>query len=186
MRRNDPRLCRRRALQLLADQLNTPERRFSHDRSRRRGKRRASPPTSTTPPTAPTASTIVEASAFTGRDGRHWAKCVLTPAGGPDVGRRFDHFMNLNNDVGMRIARESLVTYGLDPTSLDNPGADIETLHTAMQPLVGMVAHITVTHKDGFRNIRVDGAQTTISDITPPTPAAAGGSHRPPPPPPRA
>ncbi len=111
------------------------------------------------PPPGAMQVTIVEASAFAGRDTRQWAKCVLAVAAGPDVGRRFDHFMNLNNPVGMRIARESLLTYGIDPAALENEAATIDTLHEAMQPLVGVNAVVTIIHKDGFMNVRVDGAQ---------------------------
>jgi hypothetical protein len=108
---------------------------------------------------------LVNASAFEGRDGRAWAKIVLQIIGTDAAGRQFDHFMNLNNDVGLRIAREALVTYGLDPAPLEAEDADIADLDRAMFELVGTIADITVSHKDGYKNIRVQGSRTGESDI---------------------
>ena len=104
---------------------------------------------------------IVDAGAFRGRDGREWAKVVLQIIGTDDAGRRFDHFMNLNNPVGLRIARESLITYGLEGEGIE----DLDDLGQAMFDLVGNHAWITVGHKDGFRNVKVQGSRTGQSDI---------------------
>lgn len=122
------------------------------------------------PPNGAYAVVIVDAGAFAGRDNREWAKCVLEVKSGVDQGRRFDHFMNLNNEVGMRIARESLLMYGMHVGELDDPDADLDTLSRAMAELVGTVADVSVTHKDGFRNIKVDGSVTA-------RPGAGVGPH---------
>jgi len=112
---------------------------------------------------------IVDAGAFAGRDGREWAKVTLQIIGGNDAGRRFDHFgpAGDHNEVGLRIMREALVLYGLDPDGID----DLDDLGRAMFELVGNQAEITVGHKDGFKNIRVQSSRTGESDIPtdPPT-----------------
>jgi hypothetical protein len=105
---------------------------------------------------------VIDASAFAGRDGREWAKAVLEIVGGEHTGRQFDHFMNLNNDVGLRIAYEALALYGM------NGGSTIESLDDlsqAMFDLIGTNADVTVSHKDGFRNTNVQGSRTGKSDI---------------------
>lgn len=111
---------------------------------------------------------IIDARARTGRDGREWAALTLQVIGGAHAGRRFDHFgpAGDHNPVGLRIMREALVMYGLEPDGID----DIEDLGMAMFELIDNEADITVSHKDGFRNIKVQGSTTGKSDI--PVPAS--------------
>ena len=106
---------------------------------------------------------IVDTGAFSGRDGREWAKVTLQIIGGEAAGRRFDHFgpAGDHNKIGLRIMRESLVTYGLDPDGIES----LPDLDKAMFDLIGNEADITVGHKDGFRNIKVQGSTTGRSDI---------------------
>lgn len=110
---------------------------------------------------------IVDAGAFSGRDGREWAKVTLQIIGTANAGRRFDHFgpAGDHNSVGLRIMREALVMYGLDPEGIE----DLNDLGMAMFELIDNEADITVSHKDGFRNIRVQGSTTGKSDIPNPT-----------------
>src|SRR4029077_19380466 len=62
--------------------------------------------------------------------GKPFAVIVLQITAGPDVGRTFDQYLNLSNDVGQRIAREAFITYGVDPLALDqlDPETDIAAL----------------------------------------------------------
>jgi hypothetical protein len=119
---------------------------------------------------------VIDASAFSGRDGREWAKVVLQIIGTDAAGRQFDHFMNLNNPTGLRIAKESLITYGLDDDGID----DLDDLSRAMFELIGTEADVTVGHKDGFRNVNVQGSRTGQSDVT--APGAADSDFSKPPP----
>jgi len=104
---------------------------------------------------------VHDASAFTGRDGRDWAKVVLQIIGGDNAGRQFDHFMNLNNETGMRIARDALAMYGLALHEIENFG----DLQDAMPELIGVYAEVSVRHKDGYRNHTVISSRTGRSDI---------------------
>jgi len=106
---------------------------------------------------------IIDGGAFTGRDGREWCKVRLQIIGTDAAGRQFDDFMPAgdHNPTGLRIAREKLVTYGLDPEGI----ADLEDLDHAIFNLIGNTAEITVGHKDGFRNISVRSSRVGGSDI---------------------
>lgn len=104
---------------------------------------------------------IQDASAFTGQDGREWAKVVLQVTDGEHKGRIFDHFMNLNHPVGLQFAQEALVGYGIDTEEVENFG----DLQAAMPDLLGTQASVTVGHKNNFRNTTVLSTVTGQSDI---------------------
>lgn len=104
---------------------------------------------------------ITDGGAFAGKDGREWAKVVLEIIGTDANGRQFDDFMNMNNDVGRAIAVEKLVTYGVDLTSIE----ELEDLDHAIFNLIGTIAEVTVTHKNGYRNVSVRSSRTNDSDI---------------------
>jgi len=106
---------------------------------------------------------VVETGAFAGNDGREWAKATLEVVAGEHQGRRFDDFMNLNNDVGLRIARENLSMYGLkDADAIE----DLDDLASGMLELTGVYATVSVTHSSaGFVNVKVTQTRTGESDI---------------------
>lgn len=111
------------------------------------------------------------------------AVCQLQIIGTADAGRRFDHFMNLASDAGLSFAREALIVYGMDPDTLDaiDPDTDIDALAAAMRALIGVTAHVTVSHwAPGKINVRVDGSQTALSGLAPsdtqPDPFAAAAA----------
>ena len=122
---------------------------------------------------------IAGGNAFTSRDGDDYCKLdleiVTAPAGAhvngsPDKpigpGSRFEHFMGFKHEVGARINREALLTYGLkNPEEI----TDIIDLDAAIKALEGTQADVTVRYKDGFMNISVSGsrppAQQSFSDL---------------------
>jgi len=106
---------------------------------------------------------ITDASAFAGNDSREWGKVRLHVTHGPHQGREFDDFMNFNNEVGFRIARQNLAVYGL---SDDGTITDLEDLNTAMLELIGHTATVTVKHSvQGYVNVTVQQSRTGQSDI---------------------
>lgn len=107
---------------------------------------------------------IIDAGAFAARtDGREWCKVRLQILGTELAGRQFDDFgpAGSHNQVGFRIMRSKLVLYGLNPEGIETVG----DLDMSMRMLVGNTASITVTHKDGFRNVAVIGSRTGESDV---------------------
>lgn len=127
------------------------------------------------PPDGPYHVKVIDASAFNARtDGRPYAKLLLQILGGELAGRRFEYFNGISHPVGRAIVRENLLALGLDETGID----DIEDLSRAMWELINTVADVTVGHKDGYRNLSVQGSRTGRSDIPndpapPPAPPAA-------------
>ena len=91
---------------------------------------------------------VVEADAFTGKDGREWAKVTLQPFG---VDGTFDDFMGLSHPVGRRIAGEQLGVYGVDIDRVNS----IEELASAMARLQGATAEVTVSHDNGYVRVKV-------------------------------
>ena len=109
---------------------------------------------------------IVGGSAFTSRAGDDYCKVELQELEGENAGRRFEHFMGFKHEVGARINREALLTYGLkNPEEI----TDIIDLDAAIKALEGTQADVTVRYKDGFMNISVSGsrppAQQSFSDL---------------------
>lgn len=106
---------------------------------------------------------IVDGGAWTTSDGREFAKATLEITTGEHTGRRFDDFMNFNNDVGARRARENLALYGAKTSDVE----ELEDLDTALLELTGTEATVTVKHSpDGrFLNVTVYHAKTDTSDI---------------------
>lgn len=115
--------------------------------------------------------TIVDAGAFSAKsDGREWCKVTLRMNGTDAAGRTFDDFgpAGDHNPVGLRIMREKLVVYGLDPDNIQT----IQDLDGAMKrDLIGRTADITVRHKDGYRNVNVSGSRTGSGQTDIPTSA---------------
>jgi len=113
---------------------------------------------------------IAGGNAFTSRDGDDYCKLdleiVTAPAGAhvngsPDKpigpGSRFEHFMGFKHEVGARINREALITYGLeDPESIRS----IEDLDDQIARLKGRTADVSVGYKDGYIQIRVSGSRS--------------------------
>lgn len=124
------------------------------------------------PNDGPHSVTIVDASAFEGNDGREWMKVTLEINSGPsEVGRQFDDFgpAGDHSPVGFSIMLDKLSAYGYSPDP-DNPPADVfvfgDQLH---DQLIGRTADITVRHKDGFRNITVQGSRSATPESDIPT-----------------
>jgi Protein of unknown function (DUF669) len=120
---------------------------------------------------------IADATAFAGNDGREWCKITLEILQGEHAGRQFADFMNLNNEVGLRIAREHLSLYGLDAAALEEEGSTLEDLNHGVFELVDTVADVTVRHKNGYLNLTVTGSRTSKSDI-PSDPATSNAGAR--------
>lgn len=118
------------------------------------------------PPNGSYVVKVIDTGAFAGKDGREWAKVVLEIVGGDHAGRQFDHFHNLNNEVGLRMAYEAFSMYGMKGDGIES----LEDLDSALFDVRGTVANITVSHKDSYLNVRVQGSRTDKSDVTPATP----------------
>ena len=102
---------------------------------------------------------IVGGSAFTSRAGDDYCKVELQELEGENAGRRFEHFMGFKHEVGARINREALLTYGLkNPEEI----TDIIDLDAAIKALEGTQADVTVRYKDGFMNISVSGSRPPL------------------------
>jgi len=139
---------------------------------------------------------ITGGSAFTSKDGDDYAKVELMilehPAGAETVATRnddpmtfksrpvqvgdvFEHFMGFKNEVGARINREALLTYGLsDPDSIRS----IEDLSDAIGRLANRTADVGVGYKDGYINIRVSGSRAPVADRESDIPANGSGFDR--------
>lgn len=114
---------------------------------------------------------VVGGNAFTSKDGDDYCKLDLEilehPAGATytdgkgDVlpitpGLQFEHFMGFKHEVGARINREALLTYGLrDPESIRS----IEDLDDRVAALKGTEADVSVVYKDGYMNVNVSGSR---------------------------
>jgi len=112
---------------------------------------------------------IAGGNAFTSQAGDDYCKLdleiVTAPAGAhvngsPDKpigpGSRFEHFMGFKHEVGARINREALITYGLEnPESIRS----IEDLDDQIARLKGRTADVSVGYKDGYIQIRVSGSR---------------------------
>jgi len=114
---------------------------------------------------------VIEASAFNRRsDGAEFAKLVLLVRSGDLRGRSFDHFMNLNNPVGLAIAKDALAMYGL---STAEAMPSWEAFQAAMGGLVGVTANVSRATRNGFAEVKVNTAQLPL---TAPQPAPAPSS----------
>jgi hypothetical protein len=91
---------------------------------------------------------VIEAAAFTGKDGREWAKVTLQPFG---VDGTFDDFMNLSHPGLRRAAGEQLAVYGVDIDRVNS----VDELTAAMAKLQGATAEVTVSHDNGYVRVKV-------------------------------
>ena len=92
--------------------------------------------------------TVVEADAFTGKDGAEYAKVTLRT----EDGQTFDDFRSLTHPVSRQIAGENLALYGVDIDAV----ADFEDLALAMAELAGVTAEVGVEHNEkGYLNVKV-------------------------------
>jgi hypothetical protein len=116
---------------------------------------------------------VIDASAFNRRsDGAEFAKLTLLVERGAYARQSFDHFMNLNNQVGLAIARDSLAMYGLDVAS-DVPSWT--EFQNRIRSLVGVKANVTLIHKGAFSEVKVNTSQLPLTEqrsASPATPAA--------------
>ena len=131
---------------------------------------------------------IAGGNAFTSQAGDDYCKLdleiVTAPAGAhvngsPDKpigpGSRFEHFMGFKHEVGARINREALITYGLEnPESIRS----IEDLDDQIARLKGLTADVGVGYKDGYINIRVSGSRAPVADRESDIPANGSGFDR--------
>jgi hypothetical protein len=126
---------------------------------------------------------VIDASGFNRQsDGAEFAKLVLQVARGSHQGACFDHFMNLNHQVGLAIARDSLSVYGMEMDV-----ANWEAFKAAIQKLIGVQANVSLAHnRNGYAEIKVNTSQLPLTEqrsaapppqATPTAPAqvAAGG-----------
>ena len=126
-------------------------------------KRAGEPADDFDPPDGPHKVRVFDGGAWTTNDGREFAKATLEITEGEHKGRRFDDFMNFNNDVGARRARENLSLYGVKAEEIE----DLEDLDTAIIERIGTTATVEVKHSaDGrFLNVSVLTAETGESDL---------------------
>ena len=118
---------------------------------------------------------IIESSAFNRRsDGAEFAKLVLLVQSGELRGRTFDHFMNLNNPVGLAIAKDALAMYGLNT----GESPSWEAFQAAMSVLVGVTANVSRTTRNGFAEVKVNTAQLPLT-AQQPAPAPSSSSPAP-------
>jgi len=122
---------------------------------------------------------ILDASAFNRRsDGAEFAKLTLLIERGEHRGRTFDHFMNLNNTVGLAIARDSLGMYGLDTGDPTGAVESWTAFQVAIKQLVGVKANVSLGTRGGFREVRVNTSQLPLTpqqDEPPPVSAPVAG-----------
>jgi hypothetical protein len=99
---------------------------------------------------------IAGGSAFTSRDGDDYCKVDLQITSGDLESSKFEHFMGFKHPVGSRINREALLAYGLE-------GADgirsIEDLDDAIGKLKDRTAEVSVSYKDGYMQVKVNGSR---------------------------
>jgi len=122
---------------------------------------------------------VLDASAFNRRsDGAEFAKLVLEVERGEHARRTFDHFMNLNNAVGLAIARDALAMYGFDT---GDPTGNVDSwtaFQLAIGKLVGVKANVSLGTRGGFREVKVNSAQMPLTQQheTPPAQAASAAA----------
>ena len=116
---------------------------------------------------------VIDASAFNRRsDGAEFAKLTLQVQRGELQGRTFDHFMNLNNQVGIAIARDALAMYGL---STGDPTGNVESwaaFQAAIQGLIGVTANVSRATRNGFAEVKVNSSQLPLTAQQQPAPAS--------------
>lgn len=117
------------------------------------------------PPDGPHRVKVVDTYAGIARSGAQnpFAKAVLQIVGGELAGRRFTHFMSLSEGA-MQFSAEALTLYGV---SFEGVG-DIDDLSLEMDRIVGVVADVTVKHREGFMNVTVNRVLTGESDVPAP------------------
>jgi hypothetical protein len=109
------------------------------------------------PPRGTYQTRIVGGNAFTSKAGDDYAKIDLEITEGDLKGSRFEHFMGFKHEVGARINREALLTYGLEgPDEITT----IEDLDDRIGKLVGRGAEVGVSYKDGYMQVKVTGSRT--------------------------
>lgn len=113
------------------------------------------------PPAGTYKTRVVDASAFTSRDGREFCKVRLEVTEGHGAGRAWDHIMGFSSAIAARISRGSLVMYGLDAEAI----TDFDELDVAMARLIGTKCEVAVKHKDGYINTDVLRSFTGESDV---------------------
>lgn len=134
------------------------------------------------PPTGGYEVEVTQADVFAGKDGREWCKVLYRIVEGDHAGRVFQDFgpAGDHNPVGFRFTREKLLMLGLPH---DLQVTELEDLADAAGELVGTRAEVGVSHKDGFRNVKVRSSRTGRSDIAPDRipglDAAAAAGHQP-------
>ena len=109
---------------------------------------------------------IVGGSAFTSKDGDDYCKLDLEILDGDLQGAQFEHFMGFKHEVGARINREALLSYGLkDPEGITT----IEDLDDRIGALRGTTAEVGVGYKDGYIQIKVfkSSPPNPQSELTP-------------------
>lgn len=101
--------------------------------------------------------------AFVSKNGDDCCKLNLEIADGDLKGSRMEHFMWFGHEVGARINREALLTYGLeDPEGVRS----IEDLDDRIAKLKGRTADVSVGYKDGYIQIRVSGSRAAEGQAT--------------------
>jgi hypothetical protein len=99
---------------------------------------------------------ILGGNAFTSQKGDDCAKIDLQILDGDLKGEKFEHFMWFGHEVGARINREALLSYGLEgPETIET----IEDLDDRIAAMKGRSAEVGVSYKDGRMNIRVTGSR---------------------------
>lgn len=105
-------------------------------------------------------------------DGARFSKVYLRVTHGPFAGTSVEHFMNWNNPVGKKKAKESVKMYGLR-----NPGT-WDQFELRIVDLCGTTANVSVSQNGDFTNVDVNSSaqpppQPIPGQTAMPAPAAA-------------
>jgi hypothetical protein len=114
------------------------------------------------PPKGPYKVKVEEASAFEGKDGRQWAKLILTITDGDHAGENFQHFMGFQPESIKQMNGNALAAYGVDWADVH----ELSDLDDQMLGLVGRLAEVSVAYKDGYMNVNVHGSRPPEGKVT--------------------
>src|ERR1041384_1898946 len=97
-----------------------------------------------------------EGEAFSGKDGREWAKVILEITEGEHQGSRFQHFMGFQPPGIAEMNGNACAAYGVNWTDVDTIKDLDDQLHAVVAQ--GTTAEVTVSYKDGYTNVNVHGS----------------------------
>jgi len=125
------------------------------------------------PPKGPYKARLDEASAFTGKQDKEYAKVTLLITAGEHEGARFEHWMRFGSPQAKAMSAEALAAYGVNLSEIET----VDDIDAQLRALVAMGTDADVSVSYGgdegqFLNVKVHGSRTaspTSSDTTPAT-----------------